>query len=154
MSQTFMNHVNVPVIVTETLRRFHFDQIPPQVAIWHQLHDNHHLHKQYNIYCSDRIRITHPSCTHRFSESDNSKKRDDAGMRELSHDGSLLEERDSAVFLGSRLEHLDGHISLTTGTHPHSLVHCSKLACSKMFLCSGINMFMAQVCTQYIQCHV
>ena len=55
-------------------------------------------------------------------------------MRELAHDGCLLEELDSTVFLCSSLQQLDGHLPLSSGTLPHPLVDCTKLPRTKVLL--------------------
>ena len=144
MLQTFMNHVNM---LTETLRWFHFDQIPPQVAIWHQLHDNHHLHKQYHTtYTAVTILGSHmhPSLT--------GSPRVTTPRREMTLGWENCPMMAASLRNVTRLSSWapGWSTSLTTGTHPHSLVHCAKLACSKMFLCSAKNFIRLCLWLRYV----
>ena len=68
--------------------------------------------------------------THWFSFSDYSIKLDDIGVRELSHDGRLLEELD-LIFLASfffECLHRYVHFFLWTWFHPFSLLDLSELS--------------------------
>ena len=58
-------------------------------------------------------------------------------VRELAHDGRLLQKLDSIVSRSSSLQQLDGHLPLAPGTLPHPLADSAKLAGPKVLRYPG-----------------
>ena len=72
------------------------------------------------------------SFTHWFSHSDDSKELHYTGVSELSIDGCLLQKLDSVIFIRPPFQCLYSNFHSTSRRLPYPLVHCPKLARTKM----------------------